>query len=57
MNMKRMNTKVFSVTEKIKIKNIYCVLCGKYRNFRHPKISYIFEKNISSFDYLQYVWQ
>ena len=50
-----MNTKVLSVTEEIKIKNIYCVLCGKYRKFRHQKISYIFEKNISSFDYLQYV--
>ena len=28
------------------IKKLYCVICGKYRKFRNPKISYIFEKQI-----------
>ena len=27
------------------IKKLYCVICGKYRKFRNPKISYIFEKH------------
>ena len=30
-----------------KMKNIYCVICGKYRTFRKPKISYIFEKTLA----------
>ena len=29
------------------MKKIHCVICGKYRKFKNPKISYIFEKNIS----------
>ena len=28
------------------MKQIYCVICGKYRKFRKPKISYIFEKTL-----------
>ena len=28
------------------MKNIYCVICGKYRKFKKPKISYIFEKTV-----------
>ena len=24
------------------MKKIYCVICGKYRKFKNPKISYIF---------------
>ena len=26
------------------MKKIYCVICGKYRIFKNPKISYIFQK-------------
>ena len=26
------------------MKQIYCVICGKYNKFKKPKISYIFEK-------------
>ena len=26
------------------MKKLYCVICGKYRKFKKPKISYIFEK-------------
>ena len=26
------------------IKKIYCVICGKYRKFEKPKISYLLEK-------------
>ena len=26
------------------MEKIYCVICGKYRKFKSPKISYIFEK-------------
>ena len=28
----------------VKIKNIYCVICGKKRKFKNPKISHILEK-------------
>ena len=28
------------------MKKIYCVICGKYRKFKNPKISYIFEKTL-----------
>ena len=28
----------------IKMKKIFCVICSKYRKFKNPKISYIFEK-------------
>ena len=26
------------------MKKIFCVICGKYRKFKKPKISYILEK-------------
>ena len=26
------------------MKKIYCVVCGKYKKFKNPKISYIFQK-------------
>ena len=29
------------------MKKLYCVICGKYRKFEKPKISYFLEKNIS----------
>ena len=28
------------------MKKIYCVICGKYRKFEKPKISYILEKTL-----------
>ena len=30
------------------IKKIYCIRCIKYRTFKNPKISYIFDKTIVS---------
>ena len=27
-----------------KMKKLYCVICGKYRKFEKPKISYLLEK-------------
>ena len=27
--------------------NIYCIIFGKYRKFRNPKIPYIFEKTLA----------
>ena len=27
------------------MKKLYCVICGKYRKFEKPKISYILEKH------------
>ena len=42
-------------SKKVKKKKIYCVVCGKYKKFKNPKILQIFKKkNISSFYYLQY---
>ena len=37
---------MFSITQKVKIEKIYC---GRYRKFKHPKISYIFEKTLDLF--------
>ena len=34
------------------MKKLYCVICGKYRKFEKPKISYQIRKNISSFYYI-----
>ena len=28
------------------MKKLYCSICGKYRKFEKPKISYIFEKTL-----------
>ena len=28
------------------MKNLYCVICGKYRKFEKPKISYLLEKTL-----------
>ena len=35
---------MFSITKKMK--NLYCVICGKYRKSGKPKISNIFEKTL-----------
>ena len=36
--------KFFSITKKMK--KIYCIICGKYRKFEKPKISYLIEKTL-----------
>ena len=28
------------------MKNVYCVICGKYRKFEKPKVSYLLEKTL-----------
>ena len=28
------------------MKNFYCIICGKYRKFEKPKISYLSEKTL-----------
>ena len=28
------------------MKTLYCVICSKYKKFKNPKISYIFEKTL-----------
>ena len=28
------------------LKKLYCIICGKYRKFKNPKISYILEKTL-----------
>ena len=43
---------IFSLTKKVEIKTVYYVICGKYKNFKNSKISYILEKNISPSCYL-----
>ena len=35
---------MFSVTKMMK--KLYCVICGKYRKFKNPKIPYILEKTL-----------
>ena len=40
------NTKIFSITKKVKMKQIYCVICGKYIKFEKPKILHILEKTL-----------
>ena len=34
------------IIKKVNMKKIYFVICGKYRKFNDPKISYIFEKTV-----------
>ena len=38
------NTKIFSMIKKMK--ELYCIICGKYRKFEKPKISYLLEKTL-----------
>ena len=35
---------MFSRTKKVEMKKIYYIICGKYRKFKNPKISYVFKK-------------
>ena len=40
MIMRRMIfTKIFSIIKKMK--KLYCIICGKYRKFEKPKLSYL----------------
>ena len=32
--------------KKIKMKKLYCFICGKYRKFKKPKKSYILERTL-----------
>ena len=34
------------IFSKAMLKKLYCVICGKYRKFKNPKISYILEKTL-----------
>ena len=34
------------LTEKIRMKKLYCVICGRYRKLKKSKISCIFEKTL-----------
>ena len=38
------NTKIFSINKKMK--KLYCIICGKYRKFEKPKVSYLLEKTL-----------
>ena len=29
------------------MKKLYCIICGKYRKFEKPKISYLLEKTLA----------
>ena len=35
------------ITKKVNMKKIQCVICGKYRKFNNPKISYILEETLA----------
>ena len=38
---------IFSITVKVNMKKIYCIICGKYRKSGKPQISYILEKTLA----------
>ena len=38
------NMKKFSLQKKTK--KLYCIICGKYRKYEKPKISYLLEKRL-----------
>ena len=35
-----------AISKKVKMKNRYRIICGKYRKFKNPKISYTFEETL-----------
>ena len=39
-------TKLFSPNLQKKTKKLYCIICGKYRKYEKPKISYLLEKRL-----------
>ena len=41
------NTEMLSIhSKKVQMKKICCIICGKYRKFKNPKISSIFNKSL-----------
>ena len=40
------NDKILLKYFKVKMKRIYCIKCDKYRKFKNPKISCIFDKTV-----------
>ena len=41
------NIKIFSIDSKqVKMIKIYCIICGKYRKFKNPRILYILLKKL-----------
>ena len=38
------NKIMLSITKKMK--KVYCIICGKYRRFEKPKISYLLKKTL-----------
>ena len=40
--------RIFAVNKKVKMKKIYCTICGKYGELKNPKVLYIFEKTVLS---------
>ena len=38
--------KIFSIAKKIKTRKNYYIICGKYKKFKNPKITWIFEKTL-----------
>ena len=41
------NTEIFSIdSQTVKMKKICCVVCGKYKKFKSPKLSHVFGKKL-----------
>ena len=40
---------LFSATKTIKMKKIYCVICGNYKKFENLNIPYVLEKKLAFF--------
>ena len=53
------NTKIFSITKKVKMKKLYCIVSGKYRKVEKSEISHILEKTLEKHYYkiILYLYQ
>ena len=40
---------MYSITKKVKMRKLYCVICSKYRKIEKPSMSYILEKSLVLF--------
>ena len=40
---------MYSITKKVKMRKLYCVICSKYRKIEKPNMSYILEKSLVLF--------
>ena len=41
------NTEMLSInSKKVQMKKVCCIICGKYRKFKNPNISSIFNKSL-----------